>query len=125
MKVVSRQLLLCLQENDLRYLVENIWGGQSVLSAWPDLYDLVIIRWDKRDEWSPWNCILITREEAAAHMKIEDVKLAYRKEFINKIHRRHTLAHSYFAKLPGMAEHLRFKESNNRPVIAGIGLASA
>lgn len=58
------------QENDLRYLVENIWSNQSVLSAWNDPYDLVLCRWDKHQEWSPWNCILLTHDEAEAHKKL-------------------------------------------------------
>ena len=62
-----------LQEGDLRYLVENVWNSQSILSAWEDLYDLVLVRWDKHSEWSPWNCILITKEEAASHDKLENL----------------------------------------------------
>ena len=31
------------------------------------------IRWNKNQEWSPWNCILLTKEEAAAHEKLENV----------------------------------------------------
>ena len=61
------------QEPDLRYLVENIWNGQSVLSAHEDLFDLVLLRWNKYEEWSPWNCILLTKEEASAHAKLENV----------------------------------------------------
>ena len=61
------------QEPDLRYLVENIWNSQSVLSAHEDLFDLVLVRWNKYEEWSPWNCILLTKEEASAHAKLENV----------------------------------------------------
>ena len=61
------------QEPDLRYLVENIWNSQSVLSAQEDLFDLVLVRWNKYEEWSPWNCILLTKEEASAHAKLENV----------------------------------------------------
>ena len=66
--------VLSLQEGDLRYLVENIWATQSALSAWTDLYDLVLVRWDKDEEWSPWNCILLTKDEAQAHFRIEDIE---------------------------------------------------
>ena len=58
----------------MRYLVENIWATQSALSAWTDLYDLVLVRWDKDEEWSPWNCILLTKDEAQAHSRIEDIE---------------------------------------------------
>jgi len=58
------------QEKDIRYLVEKIWDRQSIMSAWNDLYDLVLVRWNCQEEWSPWNCILLTKDEAAAHEKI-------------------------------------------------------
>lgn len=65
---------LCLQENDLQYLVENIWNNQSILSAWEDLYDLMLVRWDKHEEWSPWNCVLLTKEEASAHDRLHSLE---------------------------------------------------
>ena len=61
------------QESDLRYLVENVWSSQSALSAWEDLYDLVLVRWERHSEWSPWNCCLLTKEEASAHEKLVDL----------------------------------------------------
>lgn len=63
-----------LQEQDLRYLVEKIWSRQSILSAWEDIFDLVLSRWDKHQEWSPWNCILLTKDEAAAHDRLVDLE---------------------------------------------------
>ena len=65
---------MILQEGDLRYLVENIWGSQSALSAWTDLYDLVLVRWDRDEEWSPWNCILLTKDETTTHVQIEELE---------------------------------------------------
>ncbi|NXS59600.1 IQUB protein, partial [Brachypteracias leptosomus] len=55
---------------DLHYMIEIIWGCQSALSACSDLYDLVMVRWDKHHEWSPWNTILLTKDEADAHLKL-------------------------------------------------------
>ena len=60
------------QEPDLRYLVENIWADQSTMSAEKDLFELIIVRWDIRQHWSPWNCVLLTKDEAMAHIKLED-----------------------------------------------------
>lgn len=51
-------------------MIENIWGCQSALSACSDLCDLVMVRWDKQQEWSPWNTILLTKDEADAHIKL-------------------------------------------------------
>ena len=73
-KIVIFELYVALQETDLRHLVENVWNSQSALSAWDDLYDLVLVRWDAHDEWSPWNCVLLTKEEASAHEKLENLE---------------------------------------------------
>ena len=69
----NSQIVFLVQEPDLRYLVENIWGGQSALSANRELFELTLARWDKRQQWAPWNCILITKEEAKAHYKLDRV----------------------------------------------------
>jgi len=100
------RIAFLLQESDLRYLVENIWNGQSALSAHDDLFDLVLTRWNKHEEWSPWNCVLVTKDEAAAHQKLENMNEAYGRMFIGKILHKHVLARNYFSRLPGMAEHM-------------------
>lgn len=110
-----------LQEPDLRYLVENIWNSQSVLSAHEDLFDLVLVRWNKYEEWSPWNCILLTEEEASAHTKLENVTEAYGRMFIGKILHKHVLARNYFSRLPGMAEHMKQKISGQTRGLANNG----
>lgn len=51
-----------------------MWSSQSILSAWDDLYDLSLVRWNRHEEWSPWNCILLTKEEASAHEKLENLE---------------------------------------------------
>lgn len=73
-KIYYGTSLSLLQEQDLRYLVEKIWSRQSILSAWEDIFDLVLSRWDKHQEWSPWNCILLTKDEAAAHDRLVDLE---------------------------------------------------
>ncbi|XP_070559447.1 IQ motif and ubiquitin-like domain-containing protein [Ptychodera flava] len=109
------RIAFLLQEVDMRYLVENIWASQSALSAWDDLYDLVLVRWDKTEEWSPWNCILLTKDEAAAHLKLEEVEESYGRVFCHKIRSKQTLSRNYFSRLPGMAEHMRKKASQPKP----------
>jgi len=54
-------------------LVMTIWNGRSFLSADTNLFNLVLVRWNKYEQWSPWNTILLTRDEAEAHDKLEDV----------------------------------------------------
>ena len=58
------------QESDFRHLVLSVWGGQSCLSADPDLYELLLCRWDVSQPWAPWNCVLLTRDETEAHYKL-------------------------------------------------------
>ncbi|XP_033102972.1 IQ and ubiquitin-like domain-containing protein isoform X1 [Anneissia japonica] len=108
-----------LQETDLRYLVENIWNCQSTLSAWNDLFDLAIVRWDTHEHWSPWNCILLTKDEAKAHFKIDELEKGYGHVFCHKIKTKHTLAKNYFSRLPGMADHIQMqsKSGNHRKTI--------
>lgn len=67
-------IIFLMQETDLRYLVENIWGGQSALSASKDFYDLTMVRWESSKHWSPWNCLLLTRDEAKAHAQLDSVE---------------------------------------------------
>nr|XP_046210872.1 IQ and ubiquitin-like domain-containing protein [Oncorhynchus gorbuscha] len=96
-----------LQEQDLRYLVDVVWGAQSALSAWSDMHDLVMVRWDCQWEWSPWNCILLTKGEAAAHIKLENIEKAYGVVFIRNVKHKHTVAKKYFSKIPVMAKYLQ------------------
>ncbi|XP_072601371.1 IQ motif and ubiquitin-like domain-containing protein isoform X7 [Vulpes vulpes] len=68
------KIAFLMQLQDIQYLVENIWASQSVLSAWNDLNDLVLVRWDRSLEWSPWNCILLTKDEGVAHLKLTSIE---------------------------------------------------
>jgi len=61
------------QTVDIKKLVMAIWNGKSLLSENSNLLNLVLVRWDKYEQWSPWNTILLTRDEAEAHDRLEDV----------------------------------------------------
>ncbi|XP_066118294.1 IQ motif and ubiquitin-like domain-containing protein isoform X1 [Saccopteryx bilineata] len=89
-----------MQLEDIQYLTEHIWAAQSALSAWNDLDDLVMVRWDKAVEWSPWNCILLTKEEGAAHLRLTHAEEGYVPLFIHKIKHKHILAKNYFSQIP-------------------------
>lgn len=99
-----------LQEQDLRYLVDVLWGAQSALSGWKDLHDLMLVRWEKHLDWSPWNCILLTKDEAAAHLKLENIEKAYDVVVIRNVKQKHALARKYFSQIPAMAECLHNAE---------------
>ena len=62
-----------MQHSDLRYVVLNFWSCQSVLSGEMDMALLKMTRWKEELEWSPWNCFLVTHEEAEAHAEVEDL----------------------------------------------------
>ncbi|XP_063165629.1 IQ and ubiquitin-like domain-containing protein [Candoia aspera] len=108
------KIAFLLQQQDLHYMVENFWGSQSALSAWDDLYDLVMVRWNKWYEWSPWNTILITKDEAEAHLQLNDLEKAYEKVFIHRIKHKQMLARNYFSQFPELAAalHKSDKQTN-------------
>ena len=62
------------QANDVEYMFKNIWDSHSALSEESDIYSLTFVRWNRREEFSPWNCILLTLQEAIAHLKLEDAE---------------------------------------------------
>lgn len=62
-----------LQVEDVRYLVDTVWASRSAIHGSSDIYNLVFVRWERRIDWSPWNCILLSREETSAHLELEDV----------------------------------------------------
>ncbi|KFR11184.1 IQ and ubiquitin-like domain-containing protein, partial [Opisthocomus hoazin] len=100
------KIVFFIQHQDLQYMVENIWGCQSALSACSNFYDLVMVRWDKQREWSPWNTILLTKDEADAHLKLRNLQEAYEAAFIHRIKHKHIQAKNYFAQIPAMTSFL-------------------
>ncbi|XP_009698666.1 PREDICTED: IQ and ubiquitin-like domain-containing protein, partial [Cariama cristata] len=100
------KIVFLIQHPDLQYMIENIWGCQSALSGCSDLYELVMVRWDKQCEWSPWNTILLTKDEADAHLKMCNLQKAYEEAFIHRIKHKHIQAKNYFAQTPAMASFL-------------------
>ena len=111
------KIIFLLTEADLRYLAENIWGAQSVLSQWEDTYDLTLVRWNRRLEWSPWNCVLLTNEEARAHSKLTKPEEAYGPVFTQKIKYRHILGKQYFSSMPKLADYMgKNLQSVNMPL---------
>ena len=71
---IIQSLYVLLQEMDLCYLVEHVWSAQSLLSGDKELAELVLIRWNIEEQWSPWNCVLLNNDEAKAHLNLPDVE---------------------------------------------------
>lgn len=89
-------LAFMMQEQDIYHLVNHIWQGQSVVSKTTDLFILRMVRYQDDVEWAPWNCILLTKDEADIHYYINDLSTVYSKDLISQIDLRHQIAKNYF-----------------------------
>lgn len=109
-----------LQESDLRYLIDVVWNKKSVISGVRNLDDLILTRWDVSQELSPWNCILLTKNEAATHDCHSNPDAIYSIDFRNKIFQKHMVARQHFGQLPAMATYLKehYHESRDGKLIA-------
>ncbi|KAJ3001444.1 hypothetical protein HKX48_002868, partial [Thoreauomyces humboldtii] len=96
-----------LQESDARYIVETLWNRQSAVSGSRSVESLVLTRWNPDLELSPWNCILLTKPEAATHDRASVPEDQYSEEFVRKIQQKHRAARKHFAQLPAMEKYLR------------------
>lgn len=85
-----------LRDKDIQYIVDKIWNGHSSVSEEKDLYNLKLVRFYRDQDWSPWNCILLTHKEARAHLKIVDLKTVYDEQFLNNVMSKHCLAKYYY-----------------------------
>ena len=88
-----------IQENDIKYIVENIWHGHSVLSQCNQRTELRLPRWTTADDWSPWNCVCLTDAEARAHSKIHYLDRYYDANIMKNIQSKHALAKTAFRQL--------------------------
>uniref|UniRef100_A0A1A8MZP7 IQ motif and ubiquitin domain containing n=1 Tax=Nothobranchius pienaari TaxID=704102 RepID=A0A1A8MZP7_9TELE len=99
-------ILALLQVEDIRYLTEKVWESCSALSGSKDLYKLVFVRWKHQEDWSPWNCILLSNEETSAHLKVKDVNKVYSTTFTRWVGQKHAIAREYFSQIPTLAKYL-------------------
>ena len=76
----NSRMCFLLTDRDIQYMFETIWNSQSILSANNDIYQLHFVRWKKDEEWTPWNTVLLTLDEAESHLKLTNLELVnYRK----------------------------------------------
>ncbi|XP_012232553.2 IQ motif and ubiquitin-like domain-containing protein [Linepithema humile] len=92
-------LAFTMQEHDIYHLINHIWHGRSVVSKDNDLFHLRLVRYQKDVEWAPWNCILLTKDEADIHYRIEDLATVYSEHLIEKINLAHQIAKNHFKQL--------------------------
>ncbi|CAH8516554.1 unnamed protein product [Schistosoma turkestanicum] len=90
-----------MDKEDIRFLIDRIWESRSVLSGWTNLFDLTLARWDINEPWSPWNTILVTREEAKIHANLSTLKIeeTYSDPLINLVNQRLMMGKTEFVKL--------------------------
>ncbi|XP_077452531.1 IQ motif and ubiquitin-like domain-containing protein [Stigmatopora argus] len=91
-----------LQVEDIQYLVEVIWGTRSALSGNGDLFSLVLVRWERDKDWSPWNCVLVCTDEIDAHLQVQNIHEVYDFPVISGIEHKHLLARRYYNQIPTM-----------------------
>lgn len=95
-----------LQDEDMRFLVENIWHSRSAISENDNLMDLRMPRWDTSKDWTPWNCILLTESEAKAHVRSHP-SVNYERHLVGEVISKHQLAKRHFQQMFATEERLR------------------
>jgi IQ and ubiquitin-like domain-containing protein len=115
----AQNAMALLQESDLRYLIDVVWNRKSVISGVRNVDQLILTRWDPKQELSPWNCILMTKSEAATHDCQLDPDALYSVEFRQRIFQKHVSSRQHFGQLPQMAEYLaeNYREEQNGKMI--------
>lgn len=106
-------LAFMMQEHDIYHLVHHIWHGRSAVSKIKDLFLLRLVRYQKDVEWAPWNCILLTKDEADVHFRIHDLAIVYSKYLIKQINLAHQIARNYFKYVYHAFDHLCCVYSEN------------
>uniref|UniRef100_A0A1I8M3B5 IQ motif and ubiquitin-like domain-containing protein n=1 Tax=Musca domestica TaxID=7370 RepID=A0A1I8M3B5_MUSDO len=102
-KHCSSSLAFIMQVDDIRHIVDQIWHGHSVLSKCNILSRLRLPRWNKSEEWSPWNCICLTDTEARNHSRVEDLESVYDLKTRLEVANRHMLAKNAFHNLASVS----------------------
>ncbi|CAK1544004.1 unnamed protein product [Leptosia nina] len=114
-------LAFVLQEKDIFFIVEKLWYAHSAISECGDLSELRLCRWHVNEDWSPWNCFLVTVQEMKAHIKLDEPEEVYDEELVQKVQNKHKLAKANFEQL--MAVNKRFTESGDWPTIRAPAIA--
>ncbi|GBP05599.1 IQ and ubiquitin-like domain-containing protein [Eumeta japonica] len=92
-------LAFVLQEKDIYFIVEKLWHSHSAISECRDMMELRLCRWNVNEDWSPWNCFLVTVTEMKAHLKLEDPESVYDEELVKKVHNKLMLGRANFQQL--------------------------
>jgi len=101
-----------LQETDMHYLIDVMWNRSSAIGGSSEMDDLILTRWNRKDEFSPWNSILLTKQEAVHHDKHPEPFSLYTDEFVAKMAQKHLTARTHFARLPLIEKYLHSLQSS-------------
>lgn len=101
----SSSIAFILQDKDIHFIVNQIWHGHSALSECNDIYELRLCRWKVEQEWTPWNCILLTMKEAQSHLRVDNLNEVYEQEYIDHVFNKHALAKKHFPQLTTYDRH--------------------
>lgn len=88
-----------IQEKDVYFIVDKVWHSRSAISEYDDIIDLRLCRWNVLEDWSPWNCILLTFREMKSHLKLIEPEKMYDADLVQKVHSKHLLAKTHFKHL--------------------------
>lgn len=93
-----------MQPTEVYRLVSIVWNERSAIAESAggagQLNGLRLVRWRRNEPWSPWNCVLLTRSEAAAHCRLDgDPAHCYDALFVQRVTSRHMMARLQFGNL--------------------------
>lgn len=105
---ISDRLELLVNVQDIFYLVNKVWDGHSALSGCSQLGDLRFCRWKVTQPWSPWNTLLLTKQEAEIHMQLKDIPLTelYAETMLTRVRQRLVIGKNVFLRLCTIGHHL-------------------
>ncbi|GFS50639.1 IQ and ubiquitin-like domain-containing protein [Nephila pilipes] len=93
-------IIYILQPSDIEHLVDKIWKHQSCIGGSKNDLGLELTRFDMDKNWTPWNCLLVTRQETAVLSKIPNSETKYDKRFKKNVFQKHAEARRYFSTIP-------------------------
>ncbi|XP_023943809.1 IQ and ubiquitin-like domain-containing protein [Bicyclus anynana] len=114
-------LAFVLQEKDIFFIAEKLWHSHSAISECSDMTELRLCRWHVNEDWSPWNCFLVTVQEMKAHLKLEHPESVYDEELVQKVQNKHKLAKANFEQL--VTVNKRLTESGAWPSVRAPAIA--
>lgn len=91
-----------LRPAEFGHLIGNIWQNTPIIGNDHELSDTnqwIVTRWNVREEWTPWNCVLLTRNYFNSHLKVDNVEQYYDASVISSVRNNHIKAKMYFHKL--------------------------